>query len=110
MRDLLKSQPRVFLFDPTRDEKFARIPICPDVETALYRSRAPFFKIRFTTRDAAVFDMVCKLAFLERPGAVLGIDEIHNYVPSFHASVPHWFSLCCLEGRHQNISIIGVTL
>jgi len=110
MRRLLNPCRRVFLIDPTRDNKFNDFaPICPTLEEAGVISDAPAFRVRLVTEHQDAFETVCWLAYQHRKNCLIAVDEIHEFVPSFHAGIPFWFRKCVLRGRHEGISIIGAS-
>jgi len=110
MRKLLGQCSRVFLIDPTRDPKFNDwAPITSTLQEAGALSMEPTFRVRLVTESQTAFETLCWLAFVHRKNCTLAIDEIHEFVPSFHAGIPYWFRKCVLRGRHENVSIIGAS-
>jgi DNA helicase HerA-like ATPase len=110
MRQLIDQQRRVFLIDPTRDEKFNDwAPVCPSLERAGELSATRDFRVRVVTEHQAAFETICWLAYVHRRNCLLAVDEIHEFVPSSHLSIPPWFRKCVLRGRHEGISVIGAS-
>lgn len=110
MRKLLDQCPRVFLIDPTRDEAFDEYaPAAASLAEVGELSRAPTFRARLVTESQLAFDTICWLAFEHRKNCLIAVDEIHEFVPCFHASIPPWFRKCVLRGRHEGVSIIGAS-
>jgi hypothetical protein len=98
----------VFLIDPTRDPKFNDwAEPCYTAEDAGRLSAGPQFRVRLVTDSRRAFEAVCWLAFVKRHNCIVAVDELHEFVPSYHAGIPFWFRRCVLRGRHVDVALIG---
>jgi hypothetical protein len=115
MRELLRSETRVFLFDTMGDAKFEDFGvICDNVQDAVtLASKTPQFRIRLQFKDEERFDFICRL-MVKRPhgheafpNCTLAVDELAMFTTPHY--MPGGLEDLVRLGRHTNARLIATT-
>jgi hypothetical protein len=115
MRELLRQEPRVFLFDMMSDPKFEDFGVwCENVSDAVALARkTEKFRIRLSFKDEDQFDFLCSLMVRKPEGleafkdCTLAIDELAIFTTPHY--IPEGLENLVRFGRHTGAKLIATT-